>query len=59
MTKQVKEGLNAEINISARVRNVGVKPPVLIGVRMLRTTAGNTRMTMFNRYRRYPLNQEG
>ena len=56
---QVKEGLNAGINVSARVKNVGVKSPVLIGVGILMATAGDTRITMFNRYRRYPLNQEG
>ena len=59
MTRQVKEWLNTAINVSARVKNVGVKSPVLIGIGMLTKTAGDTRVTMFNRYRRYPFNQVG
>ena len=47
------------INVSARVKEVGVKSSMLIGIGMLIMTAGDTRITMFNRYRRYPLNQEG
>ena len=47
------------INIFARVKNVGVKSPMLIGVGTLVATAGDTRITIFNRYRRYSLNLEG
>ena len=56
---QVKEWLNTAINVSARVKDVGVKSPVLISIGRLIKTAGDTRITMFNRYRRYPLNHEG
>ena len=45
--------------MSARVKSVGVKSPVLIGIGILITTAGDAKITMFNRYRRYPFNQEG
>ena len=47
------------INASARVKDVGVNSPVLICTGMLIKTAGDRRITMFNRYRRYALNQVG
>ena len=47
------------INASARVKNVGVNSPVLIGIGIPMATAGDKRIAMFDRYRRYPLNQEG
>ena len=49
----------AGINIPTGVRDSDVISQVLINNRMLNVTAGNTRIIMFNKYRRYSLNQDG